>query len=125
MKVTIGDLTVEVNAGEEDMAFNLINRLVSGKATPVSKSASKSAKPAKAKRKAVKLVEADDKPLSNQLQTTLEYMAHTDASSGLSIPEIANGLSITTHAAQWRINKLVRQGWAHKVSPGMYRPGVA
>jgi hypothetical protein len=112
MKVTIGDLTVEISPGEEDMAFNLINRLVSDKQPDL---------PTKrrAARKKVKKAISKASDLNEKEQLVLKAM---NESIGVdSRTSIAASTGLDPQTVSVVLSNLKKKAYVHNPEMGVWR----
>lgn len=66
---------------------------------------------------------ADDTPLSPALYEVWEWLTNNDNPEGTSPIQIGQVFGILTPTANYRLNRLVKNGVVHRVARGRYRVG--
>jgi DNA-binding MarR family transcriptional regulator len=115
MKVTVGDITVEFDGGEEDSALDFIHALQDDeKRKHKRREHSQRMKEAKTK--------VEGTSGLNQIQyRTWEFLCESDCNNGIHVSSVARAFGITNAAANTRLIVLEKMGYAKRVQRGYYR----
>ena len=106
-------VTVEVDAGEEPIAVELMREFLGVKGG--------NNKPRKAKPAFKEQVIS----LTNKQLETYEFLVANDKPEGVSTDTVADGLGLNHTTAYHRLYNLVGLGAAHQIDRGLYRHGDA
>lgn len=70
-------------------------------------------------------IESTDESLSQPLVDTWNWLVANNNPEGVGAADVAAGLGINIHTANYRLRQLFQKSLAHQPSAGRYRPGEA